>query len=93
MTAPLGRAAGAGTGPAAARIGLFEAIAHRIILSQGWTRAAIAVAAGACGALAMPPYGLFPALVVSLSIAVWLIDGAAIDGSGRRTLGVCAGIG
>ena len=48
--------------PAAARIGPLEAVAHRIILSQGWVRLAIAVAAGACGALAMPPYGLFPAL-------------------------------
>lgn len=93
MTAPLGRAPGAGTGPAATRIGPLEAVAHRIILSQGWARAAIAVAAGACGALAMPPYGLFPALVVSLVIAVWLIDGAAIGGSGRRTVWVCAGIG
>ena len=93
MTAPLGRASGAGMRPAAARIGPLEAVAHRIILSQGWVRLAIAVAAGACGALAMPPYGLFPALVVSLSVAVWLIDGAAVGGAGRRTVRACAAIG
>ena len=92
MNAP-SRAASAGTRPAAARIGFLEALAHRIILSQGWVRFAIAVAAGAVGALAMPPYGLFPALVVSLAVSVWLIDGAAIGGSGRRTVLVCAGIG
>ncbi|HEV2543001.1 MAG TPA: apolipoprotein N-acyltransferase [Methylobacterium sp.] len=93
MTAPLGRAPGAGMRPAAARIGLLEALAHRIILSHGWVGLAIAVAAGACGALAMPPFGLFPALVVSLCVAVWLIDGAAVGGSGRRTVWACAGIG
>ncbi len=93
MTAPLGRAPDAGLRPAGARTGAFETTAHRIILSQGWVRLAIAVAAGALGALAMPPYGLFPALVVSLTVAVWLIDGAAIAGSGRRTVLVCAGIG
>src|SRR4051812_15192595 len=36
--------------------------------------------AGAAGALAMPPYGLLPALALSLTVAVWLIDGCATDG-------------
>src|SRR4051794_5452638 len=36
--------------------------------------------AGAAGALAMPPYGLLPALAPSLTVAVWLIDGCATDG-------------
>ncbi|GJE77721.1 apolipoprotein N-acyltransferase [Methylorubrum suomiense] len=82
-----------GTRPAAARTGLLDALAHRVILSHGWGRFAWAVAAGALGAVAMPPYGLFPALVVSLALAVWLIDGAGVGGSLRRTLLSCAGIG
>ncbi|MGX5777729.1 apolipoprotein N-acyltransferase [Methylorubrum zatmanii] len=100
MTVPLGLehrddapAPGSGSRSGAARIGPLEALVHRIILSQGWERLALAVTAGALGALAMPPYGLFPALILSLSVAVWLIDGAAIGSSGRRTVLVCAGIG
>ena len=72
--------------------GRLSALATRIILSHGWTRCLIAAAAGALGALAMPPFGFFPALVVSLTVAVWLIDGAAI-GDLRRTLAACAVIG
>ncbi len=59
-------------------------IAHAVILSWGWRRAAIAFAAGAVAALAMPPYGFFPALIVSLCVAVWLLDGAAGAGAGKR---------
>ncbi|HKH34786.1 MAG TPA: apolipoprotein N-acyltransferase, partial [Beijerinckiaceae bacterium] len=54
-----------------------KSIASWVILSWGWRRALIAFAAGAAGALAMPPFGMLPALAVSLTIAVWLIDGAA----------------
>ena len=70
-----------------------DAVAHRIILSHGWRRGGIAILAGALGALAMPPYGVFPALVVSLTIVVWLLDGAAVGGSGWRTLRASLGIG
>jgi apolipoprotein N-acyltransferase len=52
-------------------------LAHRVILAWGWSRALIAFAAGAVGALAMPPFGALPALAVSLTVAVWLIDGSA----------------
>jgi apolipoprotein N-acyltransferase len=54
-----------------------RALAQRVILAWGWRRFACAFLAGAVGALAMPPFGLLPALAVSLTIAVWLIDGAA----------------
>lgn len=47
---------------------------------SGWRRLGLAWLAGALGALAMPPFGIVPALAVSLTIAVWLQDGAA---SGR----------
>jgi apolipoprotein N-acyltransferase len=48
----------------------------------GWRRLGLAWIAGALGALAMPPYGILPALAVSLVAAVWLLDGAAA-GTGR----------
>jgi apolipoprotein N-acyltransferase len=54
-----------------------RALADRVILAWGWRRAALAFVSGAIGALAMPPFGLWPALAVSLTIAVWLIDGSA----------------
>jgi apolipoprotein N-acyltransferase len=57
-----------------------KAIAQRVILAWGWRRALIAFLGGAVGALAMPPFGFLPALAVSLTVAVWLIDGA---GAGR----------
>jgi apolipoprotein N-acyltransferase len=57
-----------------------DALASRVILAWGWTRAVVALAAGAVGALAMPPFGLLPALAVSLTVAVWLIDGSGRTG-------------
>jgi apolipoprotein N-acyltransferase len=54
-----------------------RAVADWIILAEGWRRVAAAIGAGALGALAMPPFGFLPALAVSLTLAVWLIDGSA----------------
>ena len=53
-----------------------RALAHAVLLSEGWRRRLIAVGAGMVGALAMAPLDLLPAMAVSLSLAVWLIDGA-----------------
>ena len=53
------------------------AFADRIILSWGWSRRGVAFAAGACGALAMAPFDLFPAFFIPMVVAVWLIDGSA----------------
>ncbi len=50
-------------------------LAHFVVLAVGWRRYAIAFAAGAIGALAMPPLGFVPALIVTMSVAVWLLDG------------------
>ncbi|KMO30136.1 acyltransferase [Methylobacterium tarhaniae] len=76
---------GAALAAPAASFGLAP-LAHRIALTSGWTRLALAWLAGACGALAMPPFGILPALCAALVPAVWLLDGAAVASSrlGRR---------
>jgi apolipoprotein N-acyltransferase len=51
-----------------------------IVLSWGWKRAAIALAAGALSALAMAPVNAWPVLFLTFPVVVWLIDGA---GAGR----------
>jgi apolipoprotein N-acyltransferase len=80
-------ARGPATGPLAS-------LAQWVMLTAGWRRIAVAMAAGALGALAMPPFGLFPALVVSLGVAVWLLDGAATGRRGNRgAIGAAALIG
>lgn len=51
-------------------------LADSVILAWGWRKRLIALAAGASGALALPPLDLWPLIVVPMTIAVWLIDGA-----------------
>ncbi|MBL0403603.1 apolipoprotein N-acyltransferase [Microvirga aerilata] len=58
-------------------------LADRAILARGWRRWLIGFAAGAAGALAMPPFGFLPALALSLAPAVWLLDGTAKAGPSR----------
>jgi apolipoprotein N-acyltransferase len=53
-----------------------SSLADRIILAWGWRKRLIALAAGASGALALAPLDLWPAIVVPMTVAVWLIDGA-----------------
>lgn len=62
------------------------ALARAVILAWGWRRTALAFGAGALAAFAMPPFGAFPVLAVSLPVLVWLLDGAAAAGGGWRTL-------
>jgi apolipoprotein N-acyltransferase len=64
--------------------GRLRRFAHATILSEGWRRRAIGFGAGALGALAMAPFNLLPAMAVSLSLAVWLIDGTASAQEGGR---------
>jgi apolipoprotein N-acyltransferase len=60
--------------------GQLRTIGLAIILSWGWKRAAIALAAGALSALAMAPFNAWPVLLITFPVMVWLIDGA---GAGR----------
>jgi len=55
----------------------------RVILARGWRRWLMAFAAGAAGALAMPPFGFLPALALSLTPAILLLDGTVKDGPSR----------
>ncbi len=79
----------------------FLGFAHTIILADGWQRRLIAFFAGAAGALALAPVDFFPAIALTMTIAVWLIDGMAEagDGQGRfrpwswNTLKTAAGTG
>lgn len=48
-----------------------------IVLSAGWSRRLIALVSGATGALALAPVDSVPAMVVAMTVAVWLIDGSA----------------
>ncbi|MGP8233492.1 MAG: apolipoprotein N-acyltransferase [Methylovirgula sp.] len=52
-------------------------IAEYVILADGWRRRLIGFVGGACGALALAPVNFLPAMIVPMTIAVWLIDGAA----------------
>ncbi len=60
--------------------GSLRAVGLAIILSWGWKRAAIALAAGTASALAMAPFTAWPVLFLTFPVVVWLIDGA---GAGR----------
>jgi apolipoprotein N-acyltransferase len=52
---------------------------QRLVLTlstlTGWRRMSVAFAAGAVSVLAMPPYHIWPVLLVTFPILVWLLDG------------------
>ena len=54
---------------------VFQNLSFAVMLSSSWRRFLIAFSAGAVGALALAPVGFYPALVIPMSLAVWLIDG------------------
>jgi apolipoprotein N-acyltransferase len=58
-------------------------LADRVLLAKGWRRWLAGFVAGAAGALAMPPFGFLPALALSLTPAIWLLDASAKAGPSR----------
>jgi apolipoprotein N-acyltransferase len=64
----------------------FRALGQAVILSWGWKRIGVALAAGALSDLAMAPFNAWPVLFLTFPAMVWLIDGA----SGGRLRGVPA---
>jgi apolipoprotein N-acyltransferase len=58
----------------------FRRFGLAIILTWGWRRAVVALAAGALSSFAMAPFNAWPVLFVTFPAMVWLIDGA---GAGR----------
>jgi apolipoprotein N-acyltransferase len=56
---------------------LIAGAGQAIVLSWGWKRAGIALAAGALSDLAMAPFNAWPVLFLTFPVVVWLIDGAA----------------
>ena len=58
----------------------FAGLGQAIMLSWGWKRAGIALAAGVLSDLAMAPFNAWPVLFLTFPVMVWLIDGA---GGGR----------
>ena len=68
------------------RAGALSGLSSRVVLAWGWPRRFIALLTGAIGALAMPPLGLWPAMLIPMVAAVWLIDGSSdrgADGASR----------
>jgi apolipoprotein N-acyltransferase len=49
---------------------------HEITSSFGWRRRAIALLAGAVGALSLAPLNVLPSLAVTFVASVWLLDGS-----------------
>jgi len=67
-------------------------LAEAVILAWGWRKRLIALFAGASGALALPPLDLWPLVIVPMTVAVWLLDGAVgTTAIGRFRAGFAAG--
>jgi apolipoprotein N-acyltransferase len=64
-----------------------RAIAGAVILAEGWRRHLVALVAGAVGALALAPMDILPAMLVPMTIAVWLIDGCVAKDPKRGARG------
>lgn len=67
-------------------------LAEAVILAWGWRKRLIALFAGASGALALPPLDLWPLVIIPMTVAVWLLDGAVgTTALGRFRAGFAAG--
>ncbi|WP_312869745.1 apolipoprotein N-acyltransferase [Jiella pacifica] len=66
--------------------GFFERLAGRVMLLEGARRILLTLAAGACAALALPPFDFPAAAFVAFTILVWLLDGVGARPTLARTL-------
>ncbi len=74
---------------------MLDGIASRFIVLWGWRRLLVAFVAGLLAALALPPFNLFPVLLLSLPVLVWLIDGTTpgLRWGRLAAIGAAAGVG
>ena len=63
------------------------------MLSHGWRRFLLLVAAGAIGGLSVPPFYILPALFLTMPVWVWCLDGAERLPGWRKLLGPAFSIG
>lgn len=68
-------------------------LAETVMLSHGWRRFLIFVAAGAIAAASVAPFFLLPALFATLPVWVWALDGAERRVGWRRLVGPAFTIG
>jgi len=61
-----------------------SALPNTFLLAWGWRRRLLCVLSGALAAFALPPYDLWPVLLISFPCLVWLLDGALEPGTGKR---------
>src|SRR3569623_1639474 len=68
-------------------------IAETAMLAYGWRRFLQLLVAGAIGGLSVPPFYILPALLVTMPIWVWALDGAERLPGWRRLFGPAFSIG
>jgi apolipoprotein N-acyltransferase len=68
---------------------MLSRIANSVILTWGFRRALLAFAMGAFATLALEPFSIWPAMFISVTVLVWLVDGAA---AGRWNGVIAAGV-
>ena len=59
-------------------------LAERVRSLRGWRHAGLALGAGAVSVLAMPPFFMWPVLLVTLPVLVWLIDASDPETAGGK---------
>ena len=68
-------------------------LAETAMLSHGWRRFALMLAAGAIAGMSVPPFFILPALFLAMPIWVWALDGAERMSGWRRLFGPAFAIG
>ncbi|KKB07898.1 apolipoprotein N-acyltransferase [Devosia chinhatensis] len=68
-------------------------LAETAMLSQGWRRFLLLLAAGALAGLSVPPFFLLPVLFLAMPVWVWALDGAEHRRGWRRLFGPAFTIG